>query len=45
MRWQAGVAVCAAALIGCGQAEPVRLPDPVPTDGPNQVVIFVPAMT
>jgi hypothetical protein len=41
---QIGVAACAAALAGCG-SEPARLPDPIPTDGPNQVVVFVPGMT
>ena len=39
-----GIAVCAAALAGCGSGS-VKLPDPIPTDGPNQVVVFVPGMT
>jgi hypothetical protein len=39
-----GVAVMAAALVGCG-AEAGKLPDPIPTDGPNQVVVYVPGMT
>lgn len=31
-------------LAGCA-AEPEAPPAPIPTDGPNQVVIHVPAMT
>ena len=29
-------------LAGCGDGPP---PEPIPTDGPNQVVVFVPTMT
>jgi hypothetical protein len=32
------------AAAGCG-AESGKLPEPIPTDGPNQVVVFVPGMT
>jgi hypothetical protein len=29
-------------VAGCGGNDP---PEPIPTDGPNQVVVFVPTMT
>ena len=36
--------VCSAVLVGCASG-PETPPTPMPTDGPNQVVIYVPAMT
>jgi hypothetical protein len=30
-------------VAGCGGNDPP--PEPIPTDGPNQVVVFVPSMT
>jgi hypothetical protein len=39
-----GVAVVLGLLAGCA-SEPEAPPAPIPTDGPNQVVIHVPAMT
>lgn len=32
-------------LAGCDGAADKPPPEPLPTDGPNQVVVFVPAMT
>ena len=36
-------AVVAAALTGCGESPQAN--EPMPTDGPNQVVLKVPGMT
>lgn len=36
------VVIGVVAVAGCGEGPP---PDPLPTDGPNQVVFFVPTMT
>ena len=45
MAWSAA-AVAAAVLAGClGDDANKPLPEPVPTDGPNQVVVYVPSMT
>jgi hypothetical protein len=41
--WWAVPAVVAAT--GCGLRGVEVPPTPIPTDGPNQVVIYVPAMT
>lgn len=42
----AAAAVAAIGLIGCLGDDPNKpLPEPVPTDGPNQVVVYVPSMT
>ncbi len=39
-------AVAAVARAGCQGDDPNKpRPEPVPTDGPNQVVVYVPSMT
>ena len=43
--WSA-TAVAIVVLVGCLGEDPNKpLPDPIPTNGPNQVVVFVPSMT
>ncbi len=39
------VAAGAVLLAGCGYVADRPPPPPMPTDGPNQVVFFVPSMT
>ena len=41
-----GAAIVAVLFLGClGDESSKPLPAPVPTDGPNQVVVYVPSMT
>lgn len=35
----------AVAVVGWAATDLAKLPAPVPTDGPNQVVVYVPLMT
>lgn len=42
-KWSAPAVIGAVLLAGCAAELPP--PDPVPTDGPNQVVVYVPSMT
>ena len=43
--WSA-TAVAIVVIVGClGEDANKPLPDPIPTNGPNQVVVFVPSMT